>query len=72
MFKSKGTTGFQAPELLLDNFPRQEPKLTKKIDIYSIGLIVYFLIFRKRLLDEIEKKKGSVHNEGHVFSLIKQ
>ncbi len=52
-FKSKGTLGFASPEVQLEQFPKTEPDNAKKVDIYSLGLLVYYLLFRTKLSDHV-------------------
>src|SRR5436190_13307162 len=43
---SRGTQGYRAPELLSD-----DPKFTKKVDIWALGCILYELVTGRKAFD---------------------
>ena len=71
-FKSKGTLGFASPEVRLEQFPKTEPDHAKKTDIYSLGLLLYYLLFQRKLSDRAEEAHFSMYSEPAVLAAVRQ
>ena len=69
-FKSKGTVGFSSPEVQLEQFPKTEPESTKKVDIYSLGLLIYYIVFKRKLQDRVLESQHSLYSEPAVLSVV--
>ena len=62
IFEAAGTPGYMAPEVVLSGKLPEQEKLTSKLDIYSAGVIFYWLITKRspfKTTDDIDVYKAN-------------